>query len=69
MELEVQVEKNALSESRRYKPVLEREFLRHQSRILSAASKLLNEMILCPSEMELQVELFVLLRRMYYLWG
>lgn len=50
LQLEVEVEKNALTECRRYQPVFEREFLKYESRISRAAARILNEMILSPSE-------------------
>lgn len=69
LEFEVHMEKNSLSESRRFKPVIEKEFLHSYIRILKTIGRLFNEILLCPSFIELQTQLFVLLRRMYYLWG
>jgi|JI6StandDraft_1071083.scaffolds.fasta_scaffold07681_6 hypothetical protein len=49
LELEVHMEKNSLSESRRFRPIIEREFLHSYIRIIKPLGKLFNEIILCPS--------------------
>jgi len=69
LELEVHMEKNSLSESRRFRPIIEREFLHSYSRVLKPLGRLFNEILLCPSYIELQTQLFIIMRRMYYLWG
>lgn len=63
------MEKGGLSENRRFRTVIERQLLLPYTRMLNTAGRLLNEVILMPSDTELQILLFTLLRRMYALWG
>lgn len=49
--------------------VFKENFKRNQNLIIKNLTNILNEALLCPSNMNIQLPLFRLLKRMYNIWG
>ena len=68
-EVEIQISKNTLIETRVFKGVYENEFLKRQQWAAPKLAPIVNESLLCPSCIEIQEALLKILKRLYFLWG